>query len=167
MNKNAYCLQADIYMLSGLAQKADPLRLSIKIYNMNEIKNENLKIKNDKEKFKKEFKLRIYNWSLDLVKLIDALSKDSVSKVISNQLIRSGTSVGANYVEAQAASSKKDFIKFIHYCLKSANECKFWLCLLKDTNRSGEKQIERLLNEIVEISNIFGSSLLTLKGKRN
>jgi len=130
------------------------------------MKNENIKMKNDKEKFKKEFKLRIYNWIIILVKFIDSLPKDIISNVVSRKLIRSGTSVGANYVEAQAASSKKDFTNFIHYCLKSSNECKFWICLLKDTKRVDPNKISRLLDEIVEIANILGGSLLTLKGKR-
>jgi len=132
---------------------------------MNEMKNENIKMKNDKEKFKKEFKLRIYNWALQLVKFIDELPKDSVSRVICKQLIRSGTSVGANYIEGQAASSKKDFTNFINHCLKSANECKFWLSLLKDAKRVDENKSQLLFQEIVEISNIFGTSLLTLRGK--
>lgn len=67
-------------------------------------------MKNDKEKFKIEFKRRIYNWILRLVKFIDYLPKERSVDIIANQLMRSGTSVGANYIEAQAASSKKDFI---------------------------------------------------------
>ena len=79
-------------------------------------------MENDKEKFKTELKLRIYNWVLKLIKIIDELPKDNSSKIIANQLIRSGTSVGANYIEAQSASSKKDFTNFLHHSLKSANE---------------------------------------------
>ena len=79
-------------------------------------------MENDKEKFKTELKLRIYNWVLKLIKIIDELPKDNSSKIIANQLIRSCTSVGAYYIEAQSASSKKDFTNFLHHSLKSANE---------------------------------------------
>jgi four helix bundle protein len=83
-------------------------------------------MQNDNVKFKNEFKKRLYSFVLDLIKFIDDLSKDSVCKVISNQLLRSGTSILANFIEAQAASSKKDFINFLNYSLKSANESKVW-----------------------------------------
>ena len=75
-------------------------------------------------------------------------------------------SIGANYVEAQASSSKKDFINFFHYSLKSANESKFWLAILRDSGKGNQKEVEVLLKELIEIANILGSSLLTLKGKK-
>lgn len=83
--------------------------------------------------------------------------------------MRSATSIGANIIEAQAASSKRDFIKFFEIALKSANETKYWLCLFKDGTKFGkEKQgeIKSCLQEADEISKILGSSLLTLKNKR-
>lgn len=123
-------------------------------------------MENDNSKFKKEFKTRLYNWVLKLIKHIDTLSKNQTSSVISKQLIRSGTSVVANYIEAQSASSKKDFINFFTHSLKSANESKFWLALLRDTKKSPEKEISILLDELTEISNILASSILKMKGKR-
>lgn len=123
-------------------------------------------MKNDKEKFKNDLKKRIYSWTLKLVRLIDGLPKGKSADVIANQLMRSGTSVGANYIEAQAASSKKDFTNFFHHALKSANESKFWLALLRDTGKVNKKDVEKLLTEVEEICNILGSSILTLKGKK-
>jgi four helix bundle protein len=123
-------------------------------------------MQNDKEKFKAEFKKRVYNWIIYLIRFIDTLPKDTSSKVIAHQLLRSGTSIGANYIEAQAASSKKDFVNFFHISLKSANESKFWLSLLKDSHKGSIKEIEILLKELIEISNILGASILTVKGKR-
>jgi four helix bundle protein len=120
----------------------------------------------NKEKFKKDFKARIYLFILRLLKFIDTLPKESVCRIIGDQLIRSGTSIGANYVEAQASSSKKDFTNFLHYSLKSCNESKFWLALLRDLRKGDLKEITCLLQELNEIANIFGSSLLTLKGKK-
>jgi len=92
-------------------------------------------MKNDKEKFKNEFKARVYRFILKLVKFIDKLPKDTSSEIFAKQILRSGTSIGANYIEAQAASSRKDFINFFHHSLKSANESKFWLAILKDTGK--------------------------------
>jgi four helix bundle protein len=123
-------------------------------------------MKNDKEKFKKEFKQRIYKSILDLIKFLDSLDrKDPVVRVTIDQLLRSATSIGANYIEAQAANSKKDFTRFFHYSLKSANESKFWLALLRDSSKANKQEVNQLLDELVEISNIFGTSLITLKHK--
>jgi four helix bundle protein len=123
-------------------------------------------MQNDKEKFKTELKARIYSWVVRLIKFLDLLPRDTVTQRMADQLLRSGASVGANYIEAQASSSKKDFINFFHHSLKSANESKFWLALLRDTNRGERKDIEVLLRELIEIANILGSSILTAKGKR-
>ena len=123
-------------------------------------------MENDNAKFKNEFKKRLYNWVLRLIKFIDKLPKTSVGDIMGKQLLRSGTSVLANYIEANSASSKKDFINFFTHSLKSANESKVWLCLLRDTNKGDKKELEWLLNELVEIANILASSILTLKGKK-
>ena len=82
------------------------------------------------------------------------------------QLMRSGTSILANYIEANSASSKKDFINFFTHSLKSANESKVWLTLLRDTSKGDQKELKWLLDELVEIANILASSILTLKGKK-
>ena len=81
-------------------------------------------MQNDNAKFKNEFKKRLYNWALRLIKFIDNLPKDSVCNVLGKQLLRSGTSILANYIEANSASSRKDFINFFTHSLKSANESK-------------------------------------------
>jgi len=123
-------------------------------------------MKNDNAKFKSEFKKRLYSWVLRLIKFIEKLPKDSVSDIMGKQLLRSGTSILANYIEANSASSKKDFINFFTHSLKSANESKVWLCLLRDTNKGEVKELKWLLNELIEIVNIIASGILTLKGKR-
>jgi len=123
-------------------------------------------MQNDNAKFKNEFKKRLYSFVLKLVKFIDKLDKSSVSEVMGKQLLRSGTSIIANYIEANSASSKKDFTNFFTYSLKSANESKVWLTLLRDLEKGNKKEIEWLIRELVEISNIFASSILKIKGKR-
>jgi len=123
-------------------------------------------MKNDSVKFKNEFKKRLYKWVLRLIKFIDKLPRDSVCAVIGKQLLRSGTSILANYIEANSSSSKKDFINFFTHSLKSANESKVWLILLRDTNKGSLEELKWLLDELVEIANILASSILTLKGKK-
>jgi len=121
-------------------------------------------MKNNKNR--EEFKARLYTFVLKMVRYIDGLDSKNVNSVIGKQLLRSGTSILANYVEASSASSKKDYINFFNHSLKSANESKVWLCLLRDVNKKTNVNAE-LLSELIEISNIFASSILTLKNKKN
>ncbi|MBI2674779.1 MAG: four helix bundle protein [Candidatus Yanofskybacteria bacterium] len=123
-------------------------------------------MQNDNVKFKNEFKKRLYGWVLRLIKFIDKLPKDSVSDVMGKQLLRSGTSILANYIEANSASSRKDFINFFTHSLKSSNESKVWLTLLRDSEKGDRNELEWLLKELIEISNVLASSILTLKGKK-
>lgn len=124
-------------------------------------------MKSDHANFKVVFKQRLYSYTLRLVRFIDALPKDSVCQTLGrNQLLRSGTSTLANYVEASAASSKKDFINFFRHSLKSANETKLWLALLRDLEKGDTKENTWLLNETAEVANVLASSILTMKGKK-
>jgi len=122
-------------------------------------------MENDNVNFKKEFKARLYNWVLRLIKFISKSPKSSVNEVIHKQLLRSGTSILANYIEANSASSRKDFINFFTHSLKSANESKVWLALLRDTKQGNQEELNHLLEELVEIANVIAASILTLKNK--
>ena len=115
---------------------------------------------------KNQLKYRAYRFSIKIVKLVSQLPNQGVFWVIADQLLRSATSIGANIIEAQAASSKKDFIKFYQISLKSANETKYWLALLRDATETEEDKVNPLLREVEELSRILGASLLTLKGKK-
>ncbi len=118
------------------------------------------------KKSKSEFKKRLYNFTLRLIEFIDKLSNDNVSKRIGDQLLRSGTSILGNYIEGQSASSKKDFTNYSNTSLKSSNESKLWLALLRDSRRAKSEDVAWFLKELDELSNIFASSILTLKGKK-
>lgn len=118
---------------------------------------------------KKKFRLRIYKYVLRLISFLTKLPNNPVIREIKSQLTRSGTSVGANYFEAEAASSKKDFQNFFSHALKSANESKFWLAILLDARLIPENLIPEtkwLLQETKELAGIFASSIITMKGKR-
>ncbi len=123
-------------------------------------------MQNDNAKFKTELKKRLYSFTLRLIEFLDKLPNDNVSKRLGDQLLRSGTSIIGNYVEGQAASSKKEFVNFLNISLKSANESKLWLVLLRDSRRTSAQTVSWFLTELGEIANIFASSILTLKGKR-
>ena len=113
-----------------------------------------------------QFKKRIYKFTLDLIKTVEKLPRDPVPRVIFDQLIRSVTSICANYIEAYAASSRRDFTNYFNHSLKSTNESKFWVALLRDSSKMEAKQANKFLAELEEISKILGSSILTLRGKR-
>jgi four helix bundle protein len=97
--------------------------------------------------------------------LTRTLPKETASFVITDQLIRAATSVGANIIEGSAASSKKDFINFYNHSLKSSVESKFWLKMLVDSGLITESKVSRLLNEVEELSKILGSIISKSKGK--
>jgi four helix bundle protein len=121
-------------------------------------------MKNCNDKFKnKDIVERCIDYSLELIGFIRTLGKDYINDTIGKQLLRSGTSIGANVVEAQACGSKKDFVNFLNHALKSANESKYWLFILEKTDsRPGGKKI---LEETIEISKILGSSIIKLRSK--
>src|SRR3989338_3442448 len=102
-------------------------------------------MENDREKFKAEFRNRIYKWVLRLIDFIETLPRSPAGQVMGRQLLRSCTSVLANYVEAGSASSRKDFINFFTHSLKSANESKVWLSLLRDLNKGPKDELNSLL----------------------
>jgi len=115
--------------------------------------------------FKHEFNKRIYKYALDIIKFVEKLPKDTASQVLAKQLMRSGTSVSANIIEAQSASSKKDYINFYTYALKSANESKLWISLIRDTEKINKEEADKLLTETTEIAKILGASVITMKNK--
>lgn len=123
----------------------------------------------EKNEEKKKFKLRIYRYVLKLIRFLTKLPNDPVLREIKSQLTRSGTSIGANYFEANAASSKKDYQNFFSHTLKSANESKFWLAILLDSGLVPKIIIPEgrwLLEETKELADIFAASIITMKGKR-
>lgn len=123
-------------------------------------------MQNSNLKFKTDLKERCYNFSLKIINLINELPNKRVTWVISDQLIRSATSIGANLIEARSSSSRLEFKKFFEISLKSANETKYWLGLLKDSKLAGSKKINLLLSEVTELSNMLASSILKLKNKK-
>jgi four helix bundle protein len=95
--------------------------------------------------------------------LCNGIKQDAVTRPIISQLVRSGTSIGANYMEANAASSKKDFRNKIHICKKEAQETKHWLRMLSKASPDKQKKIRKLWGECQELTLIFGKIVSKLK----
>ena len=123
-------------------------------------------MENYNSRFKSNLKERCYKLSLEIIALTDSLPNKRSAWVITDQLIRSVTSIGANLVEAKSSSSRLEFKKFNEIALKSANESKYWLGLLRDSKLSDENKINKLLDEVIEISNMFASGVIKLKNKK-
>lgn len=125
--------------------------------------------KTSNQNLKTEFHKRVYGYTLKSLKFFGTINfkNDYVAETIVKQVVRSLTSIGANIIEAKASSSKKDFARYFDIALKSANETKFWLYLLRDLKKVDPSKIEEIINETNEISKILASSLLTMRGRRS
>jgi len=134
---------------------------------MNE--NQNLKIKhqNLNQNSKLEVRYRAFYLSIKIIKFLDSLPQKNSLRIISNQLIRCVTSIGANIVEAKAAASKREFLNYFQIALKSSNESKYWLAMFRELVPNKLKEINIFIKETDEISRIIGTSILTMKGKRH
>ena len=103
---------------------------------------------------------RCYNFSRKIILFVKDCRYDKIYGSLFDQLIRSATSIGANMVEGKAGSSKKDWKKFLIIALKSANETKYWFCLIRDTMEVDKSKMSELLKEADELSKIIASIII-------
>lgn len=122
-------------------------------------------MQNYNSKFKNDLIERCFKFGLNIIKLTDALPNKRSAWIISDQLIRSSTSIGANLVEGKASSSRLEFKKFYEISLKSANETIYWLELLKEADLTDITKLNPLLEEIHQIANMLGAGVIKLKSK--
>lgn len=108
-----------------------------------------------------------FDFAVRIVNLKDYLINERKEFDLSRQILRSGTSIGANVSEAQQAQSQADFLSKINIALKEAAETKYWLKLLRATDKLTEKETESILSECVEIEKILYSIVRTTKAKIN
>ena len=104
-----------------------------------------------------------YAFALRIVKLYQYLCEEKDEFVLSKQVLRSGTSIGANVEEAVGGQSDKDFKHKLSIAYKEARETHYWLRLLRDSFYLESKHVESLINDCDELMKISGSILLTLK----
>jgi four helix bundle protein len=106
---------------------------------------------------------RCFHFAKDVMNFIAGCKYERIHFSLFDQLLRSATSIGANVVEGGSGSTKKDFINFFCIALKSANETKYWLCLIRDTVSVDKDRLGELLKEAEEISKIIASIILKAK----
>ena len=114
---------------------------------------------------KEELEKRTLEFSVRLVKLLKKLPKDQINYKISGQLFDAGTSIGANYKEANAAESPKDFQHKIGLSSKESREANYWLDILRAHNPELNSEIDPLWSESDELRRIFGAIYTTCKNK--
>ena len=112
-----------------------------------------------------ELKLRTKNFSILIINLVEKLPNSIAGKTIGNQIIRSGTSVGANYRAVCRARSDREFISKINIVLEEADETMFWLELIIDRKWFDENEVLNLLDEGNQLTAIFVSSLKTVNAR--
>jgi four helix bundle protein len=117
---------------------------------------------NQKDK-KYDLEERTAKFGENVIILCKRLKENIVSRPIILQLVRSATSVGANYMEANGASSKKDFKNKIHICRKEIQETKHWLRMLKTCFPDKENEIKKVWKEAQELTLIFSKISSSLK----
>jgi four helix bundle protein len=100
------------------------------------------------------------------VKFCRALPRTTIDSEMGKQLLRSCTSVGANYIEANESLGKKDFLMRIRICRKEAKESVYWLKLLEPVSGQLTEERDSLLQESTELMKIFGS-IITKSDERN
>jgi len=106
----------------------------------------------------KDLDKRLFQFSVDVIQYLKGIEKSNHRKVITYQLLKSATSVGANYEEAQAASSRADFRNKVLIALKEMRETNYWLRLLSAINEGANKNIlDELIRESEQLKKILGS----------
>ena len=100
---------------------------------------------------------RTLKFAKDAFSFVKSLPKSMTNREIAKQLIRSSGSIGANYIEANEALSKKDFLMRIKICRKESKETIYWLKLVEANPQDGEKKRDSLIGEATELMKIFGS----------
>ncbi len=122
-------------------------------------------MQNFNSKFKIDIKTRCYKFSLAVISFINTLPNKRAAWIIADQLLRSAMSIGANLIEGSTASSRLEYKKFYEIALKSANETKYWLALLRDSSLADRQKVEELLKEATEIANMLAAGVIKLKKK--
>lgn len=128
-----------------------------------------MKIKNGKLKIgvlvNNIIETKSFDFAVRIVKLYKFLCEQKKEFTLSKQLLRSGTSIGANVAEAEQAQSKADFVAKINIALKEASETKYWIKLLSATDYLSINESNSILSDCVEIEKILVSIIKTSKNQ--
>ena len=105
------------------------------------------------------------DFAKNIVFLCRKMRQNNIESTLINQLLRSGTSIGANIYEAQYAQGTKDFISKLEIALKECNESSYWIELLYETNCISKETFDEFQNQCIELRRMLVSSITTLKNK--
>jgi four helix bundle protein len=108
---------------------------------------------------------RTRNFSKEMIGFLMKIKRHRINESIISQLVRSATSVGANYCEANGASSKKDFKNKIFICRKEIQETKYWIEMLAESNPEEKEKLKKLWAESHELTLIFNKISSSLRDK--
>jgi four helix bundle protein len=108
---------------------------------------------------------RLLEYGARIIKLVESLPNTLVGRRVADQLLRSGTSPGANYEEAKGAESKEDFVHKLQIALKELRESSYWLRLLVKSGKIPAKRMNDLLDESNQLRAMLSKSVATAKGK--
>jgi four helix bundle protein len=107
--------------------------------------------------------IKSYAFAVKTIKVYQFLFEEKKEYILSKQLLRCGTSIGANVEEAIGGQSGKDFFAKLTISYKEARETHYWVRLLRDTNYLTDEQSESLLNDVSELLKIIGSIQKTIR----
>ena len=110
-------------------------------------------------------KYKSKKFAVRIVKLYKYLCNEKSEFVLSKQLLRSGTSIGANIAESECAISEKDFLSKIYIALKECSETIYWLELLYETDYLTQSELESVRSDCIEIKKILSATTKTVKSK--
>ena len=136
--------------------------------------NEKSKISNVKLAIKRKLKMktgdeiaeRLIEFAVRIIKIVVKLQKSFVGRHIAGQLLKSGTSPGANYEEARGAESRADFIHKMGIVLKELKESRFWLILIHRAKILATQEVEGAIDECEQLCAIIAQSIITAKSKK-
>ncbi len=108
---------------------------------------------------------RCFNYSVSIIRFIEKLKLKPIYQPLVGQTFRAATSVGANVVEGQHSHSKREMVRYYRIALKSGNETKYWLRLIKVGLNEEEEDVDKLITEINEITKILATIIIKLSKK--
>ena len=112
---------------------------------------------------KQTIQIKSFQFAVRIVNLCRYLQTEENEYILSKQLLRSGTSIGANVAESQQAQSRPDFISKLNIALKEAGETDYWLRLMHETKYLSQKQFESMITDCSELERLLTSIIKTAK----
>ena len=114
-------------------------------------------VREQSQKYGKDLSERLFEFATRLIRFLRTIPKSEETRIIKYQLIKAGTSTGANYEESQGAISRNDFSNKCAIVLKEAKEANYWLRLIKSTEIDNSNELDFLIKESSELKSIFAS----------